>query len=212
MVQEVPHALDELVVALHTQQDVPEFDAHVAVFVEKADAQEVVPFGDGLVVHELTVVDVDRLAEPREERFFVVELPTAPCGLCKDVDIDLGILGQMQTDGGRCGAYHVGKVWRKDLFEAKEGHAQVVVRRLMREIRPQRVTQVITTMAHLGVGKQEQKQVDGALCAPAWCGDWLAIEMASKCAKGLYVELGGGDGLVQRARAGGGCKFHMNPP
>jgi hypothetical protein len=67
-------------------------------------------------------------------------------------------------------------------------------------------------MAHLGVGKQEQKQVDGALCAPAWCGDWLAIEMASKCAKGLYVELGGGDGLVQRARAGGGCKFHMNPP
>jgi hypothetical protein len=28
----------------------------------------------------------------------------------------------------------------------------------------------------------------------------------------LYVELGGGDGLVQRARAGGGCKFHMNPP
>lgn len=38
VVEELPHAFDEFVVAVHAEQDVPEFDAHVAVFVEKADA------------------------------------------------------------------------------------------------------------------------------------------------------------------------------
>lgn len=82
----------------------------------------------------------------------------------------------------------------------------------MAEIRPQRVAQEIAAMTHLRLGQQEQKQIDGTLCAPLLCRHSLSVEMASKCTKGLDAELGGGGWLVDRGCAAGGCKFHVNPP
>ena len=213
VVEELPHAFDEFVVAVHAEQDVAEFDAHVAVFVEKAHAEQMIPFGDRLVVQEFAVVDIDGLAEHRQERLFVMELATPSYGLRKDVDIDVGVIGEVQADGGRCGKHDIGQVGVKDLFEAEERYAQVVVSCLMREIWPQRVTQIVAAMAHLGVRQQQQKQVDGALGAPALGRDCLAVEMTTKCTERLYAELCGGGRLVPVLwGAGGGCKFHMNPP
>lgn len=82
-----------------------------------------VPLGDRLVVHEFAVVDVDRLSEQRQQDFVVVELAAPPCGLGKNVDVDMRIIGKMQADGGGGGKNDIGEVWLKDLFEAEERYA-----------------------------------------------------------------------------------------
>ena len=78
VLQEHPHAFDELTVELALEEHVPQPDGGSHVFIGVVHALLVVPFGDRLICHEFTMVQVEGLSEQWQDEFFVVELATAP--------------------------------------------------------------------------------------------------------------------------------------